>query len=52
MPQSMGSARRVAACSRPCSARVYTENSGSGVLMVQSTKDQVRYNVSRVLNWA
>jgi hypothetical protein len=42
------------ALGRPSGARgpVYTENSDSGVLMVQSARDQVRYDVSRAMNRA
>jgi hypothetical protein len=31
---------------------VYTENSDSGVLVVQSAKDRMRYDASRVMNRA
>jgi hypothetical protein len=30
----------------------YAENSDSGILAVQSAKDQMRYHASRAMNWA
>jgi len=32
--------------------RVYTENSDSRALVVQSAKDWMRYDTSRAMNWA